>query len=152
MKDNYPLKPLAEQVIDDYTLALSEMEVELYRDRMIWCEQHEISRYFQSTPLKAAMARLLTVATLADKRYNKLDMADALGCSRQMVHNIIEECLEAGWVVRAPDHQNTRCFKASPELVESVRGYAEYVIEKVIEHKIDVQSNIYAPLKAAGYV
>ena len=152
MRDNYTQTPLADQVIDDYTLNLSKLEVDLYQDRMLWCEQEEISRYFQSTPLKAAMSRLLAIAALEGEGLNKLDIAVALGCSRQMVHNIVEECLNAGWFVRTPDKKNTRCFAASPELVESVRGYAEYVIEKVIEHKVDVSSNIYSSLKICGYV
>ena len=69
-----------------------------------------------------------------------------------MVHNIVEECLTAGWFVRTSDKNNTRCFEASPELVESVRGYAQYIMERVIEHKVNVSSNIYSSLKTSGYV
>lgn len=115
---------------DGYALALAKWQIELYQARN-QRDAKPIQRYFNSTPARNAMARLMFVASLDKSVYTKARIAKELIISRQAASVMVEECIEAGWV--EPDG---RGYKASPALVAQQYDYTQFHIQTVMNRPL----------------
>jgi len=102
-------------------LFIREMTVFKYRQTRM---NNKIQRYFNSTPTRNALARVLCLATYVNQPYTKTEISEQLGVSRQAVHDLIEECIAAGWAEECECCQ--KHYKASPTLIEAGEDYARF--------------------------
>ena len=84
--------------MEDFIASLCETEVQLFKDREKWKSENALAAYFQSTPHKAAFGRLMTKAALVTECYNIKEITEELNLTRQSVHRMVNDCLDAGWI------------------------------------------------------
>ena len=102
-------------------LFFRELTVHQYRQTRM---NNKIQRYFNSTPTRNALARVLCLATYVNQPYTKTQIAEQLSVSRQAAHDLVEECLAEGWaeLCDCPGKH----YKASPALIEAGENYARF--------------------------
>ena len=103
-------------------LFIRELSVYQYRQTRM---NNKVQRYFNSTPTRNALARVLCLATYVNQPYTKTQIAEQLGVSRQAVHVLIEECIAEGWAELAKPESRKR-YRASPTLIEAGEDYARF--------------------------
>lgn len=127
----------AEQIaMEAYVVALCETEIQLFKDRENWKSDSQLTAYFQSTPHKAAFGRLMTKAALVSECYNIKGISLELNLTRQSVHRMVNDCLDAGWIEVCTwccSNGDKDKYIASQELVKSTDGYADYLIKTLME-------------------
>lgn len=110
-------------------LFIREMTVYNYRlTRMT----NKVQRYFNSTPTRNALARVLCLSTYVNQPYTKTEISEQLGVSRQAVHDLIEECIAEGWAELAKPESRKR-YRASPTLIEAGEDYARFNYDTVAD-------------------
>ena len=114
-----------------YAAELCRHQVGIHKARQTRMDT-DIQRYFNSTPTRNAFARLMSLATYDNTLYTKTNIADELLMSRQAVHVMVEECLDAGWIERPNDEG----YRATERLVWGMENYAMRHMEMVEETKI----------------
>ena len=102
-------------------LFMREMVVYNFRETRM---NTKAQRYFNSTPSRNALARVLCLATYVNQPYTKTQIAEQLHVSRQTAHELVEECLAEGWAEECECCQ--KHYKASPTLVEAGEAYAKF--------------------------
>lgn len=108
-----------------YAIALAAWQLEIYQARN-QRDATAIQRYFNSTPARNAMSRLMFVAAHDNRVYTKSIIAKELLVSRQAATKIVEECLAEGWI-----EEDGNGYKASPPLVNQQYNYTEFHISSV---------------------
>lgn len=108
-----------------YALALAAWQLEIYQARNNR-DANSIQRYFNSTPARNAMSRLMFVAAHDNRVYTKSIIAKELLVSRQAAAKIVEECLAEGWI-----EEDGKGYKAAPPLVNQQFDYTEFHITTV---------------------
>ena len=103
-------------------LFIRELTVHQYRQTRM---NNKVQRYFNSTPTRNALARVLCLATYVNQPYTKTQIAEQLGVSRQAVHDLIEECAAEGWAELAKP-ESRKGYRASPTLIEAGEDYARF--------------------------
>ena len=114
--------------MDKYTLQLCRYEMSLYHGRQTRLNG-AMQRYFNSTPTKNAFARLMYIASNVKSLYTKTAISKELHITRQAAHQMVNECLDAGWIVVDEDGR-TPTYKASETLINGVKLYAAFAYEK----------------------
>tara|TARA_B100001027_G_scaffold215841_1_gene190676 strand:- start:92 stop:574 length:483 start_codon:yes stop_codon:yes gene_type:complete len=97
-----------------------EQEIEIYASRR-YRQTTKLQRYFNSTPLKNVIGRVLVLNSYDNSFSTITEMADKLGVTRQIVSQIIKDCLQEGWVVR-----NKGGYMAGNQLVAALELYAKF--------------------------
>lgn len=115
-----PMADIEAGLFKAYAKQLFIREVTVFKYRQTRMNT-KIQRYFNSTPTKNVLARILCLATYVNQPYTKTEIADQIGVSRQAVHDLIEECVAEGWAEVSDKH-----YKASPVLVEAGENYVEF--------------------------
>ncbi len=107
-----------------YALQLCRYEMAKYEGRQTRLNS-KMQRYFNSTPVKNAFARLMYIAANVKSLYTKTAIATELHVTRQASSQMVNECLEAGWI---EVDEGGRCptYKATPALEEGVMAYARF--------------------------
>ena len=148
-------KSVAEIAMESFIVSLCETEVQLFKDRENWKTEDALTAYFQSTAHKAAFGRLMTKATLVSTCYNIKEISSELNLTRQSVHRMVNDCLDAGWIevcTRCDNNGEKDKYIASQELVRSTDGYARYLFGKLIETKALDNENLLYQLMRLGYL
>lgn len=115
-------------LLEAYTkeLFIRELRTHQYRHQR---KQNKAQRYFNSTPARHALARVLCIGTYVNQPYTKTEIAEQLGVSRQVTHNLVEECLAEGWA------EACECclkhYRASAMLVAEGEAYARFNCDQV---------------------
>ena len=136
MIDTERQKSASKVAMEAYIVALCKTEVQLFRDREYWKSEEPLTAYFQSTPHKAAFGRLMTKAALVAECYNIKEISETLNLTRQSVHRMVNDCMDAGWIevcIRCCSNGEKDKYIASQELVKSTDGYASYLIKTLIK-------------------
>lgn len=102
-------------------LFLREMTVYNFRETRM---NTKAQRYFNSTPARNALARVLCLATYVNQPYTKTQIAEQLHVSRQTAHDLVEECAAEGWAIEC--ECCTKHYKASSTLIKAGEDYAEF--------------------------
>ena len=97
-----------------YALQLCRYEMAKYEGRQTRLNG-KMQQYFNSTPVKNAFARLMYIAANVKSLYTKTAIATELHITRQASHQMINECIQAGWI---EIDEGGRCptYKANPRL------------------------------------
>ena len=123
-----PDKNVEQQMLAEYAIALSHWQIELYRGRN-QRQGDAIQRYFNSTPVRHAFARMMFLANRDDKlHYTKSEIARQLSITRQAASVMVDDCLAEGWVEVAGE-QPHQCFKASDILAFKMMDYVHFHLE-----------------------
>ena len=133
-----------------YAIALAAWQLEIYQARN-QRDANPIQRYFNSTPARNAMSRLMFVAAHDNRVYTKAVIAQELLISRQAAAKMVEECLAEGWI--EPDGKG---YKAAPPLVNQQFDYTEFHIttvqRKPIRYWLNAMENYHIAMgKSAAY-
>ena len=107
-----------------YALQLCRYEMAKYEGRQTRLNS-KMQQYFNSTPVKNAFARLMYIAASVKSLYTKTAIATELHITRQACHQMINECLQAGWIEVDEDGRYPT-YKATPVLEEGVMQYAKF--------------------------
>ena len=86
----------------------------------------KIAKYFNSNMTKLLLSNILGQASLGNFNLNCAEFAEKISASKSGTCAIINECVEAGWVVMYK-HQGKTCYKASKEMMQS---YEQYFTQK----------------------
>ena len=103
-------------------LFVRELTVHQYRQTRM---DNKIQRYFNSTPSRNALARVLCLATYVNQPYTKTQIAEQINISRQAAHDLVEECVAEGWAELAKP-ESRKAYRASPTLIEAGESYARF--------------------------
>ena len=111
-------------LMNKYCLQLCYYEMAKYEGRQTRLNG-PMQRYFNSTQTKNAFSRLMYIAANVKSDYTKTNIATKLHISRQAAHQMVEECLDAGWIEIDKDG---RCptYKATQTLENGLMKYAEF--------------------------
>jgi hypothetical protein len=113
-----------------YALELAKWQVELYQMRN-QRDASALQRYFNSTPVRNAMARLMFVAAHDNQVYTKAKISRELIISRQAASKMVEECMASKWV--EPDGKG---YRATVFLIDQLYNYTEDHIATVKKRPI----------------
>lgn len=113
-----------------YALALAKWQIEIYQARN-QRDGKPIQRYFNSTPARNTMSRLMYLAAYDNRLYTISVIAAELHISRQAASKMIEECLAENWI-----EADGKGYKASPELISQQLDYTEFHISTVQKRPI----------------
>ena len=116
---------IEQKLNEGYALALARWQVEIYQARNGRL-QKRIQRYFNSTPVRNAMARLMFVAAHDKLVYTKAVISRELYITRQAASKMVEECLEEHWV-----EADGKGYKAAPALIAQMYEYTEFHVKSV---------------------
>ena len=86
-----------DRVWEDYMARLLEVEVEIYKSRLLRMDT-PTQIYFNSSPLKNVFARVMCVARLQGKARSITQLASILLVSRQAISTIVQDCLDKKWI------------------------------------------------------
>ena len=148
-------KTVAETAMEAFVISLCNTEVQLFKDREYWKTEDALTAYFQSTPHKAAFGRLMTKAALVSECYNIKEISEELNLTRQSVHRMVNDCLDAGWIEVCANHPRDGekdKYIASQGLVRSTDGYAKYLLQMLIKTKALDNENLLYQLMRLGYL
>ena len=129
-----PLEAVETTLFKEYAKELFIRELSVHRHRQTRMN-NKVQRYFNSTPTRNALARVLCLATYVNQPYTKTEISEQLGVSRQAVHDLIEECIAAGWAELAKPESRKR-YRASPTLIKAGEDYAKFNFETVQNSKV----------------
>lgn len=113
-----------------YALALAKWQVEIYQARN-QRDASAIQRYFNSTPARNAMARLMFMAAHDNQVYTQSVIAKDLLISRQAAKKMVEECIAEGWV-----EADGTGYKAAEPLIAQQYNYTEFHIKTVMKRPL----------------
>lgn len=110
-------------ILQEMVKVLADLEIKIYQarqDRM----QTKIQRYFNSTPLRNAFARICVYARCVNQFYTISYIADELRATRQAISLMVDECEQEGWlnVERTPNRVG---IQASQPLFDGMSDYVE---------------------------
>lgn len=114
-------KEIEQALADEYAKHLFIRQLRSHTEKSERVETR-LQRYFNSTPAKNMLAKVLCIANYDNQPYTKTEISEQLNISRQAAHTYIEECLEEGWAVECDSCE--KHYKASPSLIEAGRKYA----------------------------
>ena len=118
------MDPIRDALMKKYCLQLCHYEMAKYEGRQTRLNG-PMQQYFNSTQTKNAFSRLMYIAANVKSVYNKTNIANELHISRQAAHQMVEECIDAGWI---EVDQDGRCptYKATQTLQDGMMKYAEF--------------------------
>ena len=125
--DNPPMGPpisseeIEQALADEYAKHLFIRQLRSHAEKSERVKTR-LQRYFNSTPAKNMLAKVLCIATYDNSPYTKTEISEQLNISRQAAHTYIEECMEEGWAVECECCQ--KHYKASHTLIEAGRKFA----------------------------
>ena len=130
--NNPPMAPPQDAVetalFKEYAKQLFLREMTVYNHRQTRMNT-KAQRYFNSTPSRNALARVLCLATYVNQPYTKTQIAEQLHVSRQTAHDLVEECLAEGWAEQCDCC--VKHYKASPTLIVAGEDYARFNFDTV---------------------
>tara|TARA_B100001057_G_scaffold412247_1_gene428255 strand:- start:2745 stop:3359 length:615 start_codon:yes stop_codon:yes gene_type:complete len=141
-------------LMDKYTLQLCHYEMALYDGRQTRLHG-KMQQYFNSTPVKNAFARLMYIAANVKSLYTKTAISQKLHITRQAAHQMVNECLDGGWIIV---DQDGRCptYKATETLINGVKLYAAFALDSgenigVVNYRQAISNYDAAERKAGLY-
>ena len=137
-----PMDMIEQTLFKEYAKQLYFREMKVHQRRQTRIET-KAQRYFNSTPSRGAIARVLCIATYVNSPYTKTEIAEQLGVSRQAAHDLVEECLAEGWAEECECCQ--KHYKASPALITAGEDYVKFNYETVVDSGVALA---YAALNA----
>tara|TARA_B100000927_G_C16422526_1_gene452005 strand:- start:6 stop:572 length:567 start_codon:yes stop_codon:yes gene_type:complete len=121
------MDPIRDALMEKYCLQLCYYEMAKYEGRQTRLNG-PMQKYFNSTQTKNAFARLMHIAAKVKSLYTKTNIATELHITRQAAHQMVDECLDAGWI---EVDQAGRCptYKATQTLQDGLMKYAKFALE-----------------------
>ena len=89
---------------------MCQLEIKLYQariDRMTSKSQ----RYFNSTPLRNAFARMMVYSKYVNSFYTISEIVKELRTNRQSVSTMVDECSKEGWIFVKKEKNKLYCVK-----------------------------------------
>ena len=130
MNDN---KNIQEYIQNELTKIICKHELFIYQLRHSKMKTR-MQRYFNSTPLKNAFARVAVYACAVNTHYTIQTIATKLCATRQSISKIVEECEAEGWL-NVKRSANSVEVQASTEMYNVFQQYVE--ARKKLLHKDD---------------
>ena len=119
---------LFDRVWEDYMARLCEVEIEIYKSRLVRMDT-PTQIYFNSSPLKNVFARVMTISRLTGKARSITQLASILLVSRQAISTMVQECLDKGWIKLVEIRGREKCYYARSLLVTETYKYVKFVYE-----------------------
>jgi len=148
IKEDYNEKTLDEILVEGSTelqrtlykkaaRLVCEQEIEIYASRR-YRQNTKIQRYFNSTHLRNTLARVLVLNHYDNSFSTISQMAEKLGATRQIISQIMKDCLAEGWVFK-----QGQGYMSGNELVAAVEIYAKFRADlKATQEARDVYATI----------
>ena len=133
-----------EQVsLSTFTYSLCKLDLQLHADRMNWARRDRMTAYFQSSPYKAALSRLMTLA-----RYDKWActvkyISDRICVSRVAAHTFVNDCLAEKWIISVQMSNKSLGYWASDSLMDAMEKHSNYISDSVKYQNVDEDGEIY---------
>ena len=121
---------IEEGLFNAYAVELCRHQLGIYQIRQTRMDT-DIQRYFNSTPVRNAFARLMCLAAYTNSLYTKTNIATELHITRQAAHVMVDECLDAGWIERPNDEG----YRGTERLVWGMDDYTHKHLELLEDDK-----------------
>ena len=128
------LDDMEKQLFREFSRAVCKNELEIYSRRHTAMDT-KLQRYFNSTPTKNALARLLSLGFYDNRHYTKNEISETLYITRQAAHILIQDCMGEGWAKSDGKARNIG-YMATLELIGGMENYVEHHLESVDQHRI----------------
>ena len=129
-----PLDTIEKILFQEYSRAVCKNELEMHTRRHTAMDT-KMQRYFNSTPTKNALARLLCLAAYENQHYTKNQISEALFITRQAAHILIQDCMAEGWAQSDGKARNIG-YMATSELIGGMEKYVKHHLESVDRYRI----------------
>ena len=119
-----------------YIITLCQLEIKLYQARIDKMSSKS-QRYFNSTPLRNAFARLMVYSKYVNSFYTITEIVKELRSNRQSISSMVDECKKEGWISVEKIKNTVRCTATD----EMLNGFMDYVIwrKKIAkEHSVSI--------------
>ena len=115
-----------DRVMEDYMARLLEVEVEIYKSRILRMDT-PTQIYFNSSPLKNVFARVMVISRLQGKAVSITQLAHKLLVSRQAISTIVQDCLDKQWIKLVEIRGREKTYYGTSLLIEETNKYVDYV-------------------------
>ena len=115
-----------DRVMEDYMARLLEVEVEIYKSRILRMDT-PTQIYFNGSPLKNVFARVMTVGRLKGKALSITQLAHKLLVSRQAISTIVQDCLDKEWIKLVEIRGREKCYYGTSLLVAETFKYVRFL-------------------------
>ena len=116
-------KHIQQYIINELTKIICKHELYIYQLRHSKMKTR-MQRYFNSTPLRNAFARVVVYAYAVNKHYSIQKVASKLYTTRQSISKIVEEAEAEGWL-HVKRSSNSVEIQASEEMYAVFQDYVE---------------------------
>ena len=111
-----------------YYRQLAEIQIAIHHDRNTRMKS-KIQRYFNSSPIKNTLARVLYLSEVDKQLVSVSVVAEKLFTSRQTALGMLNDCVAEGWAYC--DEGSPKRYAATRELVNAFELYANFQLQRV---------------------
>ena len=115
-----------DRVMEDYMARLLEVEVEIYKSRILRMDT-PTQIYFNSSPLKNVFARVMVISRLQGKAVSITQLAHKLLVSRQAISTIVQDCLDKQWIKLVEIRGREKTYYGTSLLVAETFKYVRFL-------------------------
>lgn len=141
-----------------YYRQLAAVQLAIHRERNTRMDT-KIQRYFNSTPQKNALARVLYLSGVDKQLVTIMQVAQLLHTSRQATLTMLTECVEEGWATKTSSGANR--YQGTDELVTAYELYGGMHFQAAINSGVvqahaalrnymEIADKQLSPLRQAG--
>jgi len=127
--NNPPMGPrldtIEKRLFREYARAVCKKELEMHTRRQTAMDT-KMQRYFNSTPTKNALGRLLALGFYDNRHYTKNEISEALFITRQAAHILMQDCLDEGWA-QSDGKARNKGYMATSKLIGGMENYVEHL-------------------------
>ncbi len=128
------LDAIERRLFREFSRAVCSNQLEIHARRHTAMDT-KIQRYFNSTPAKNTLARLLSLGFYDNRHYTKNEISEALFITRQAAHILIQDCLDEGWA-QSDGKARNRGYMATTELIGGMENYVEHLYASSSRNRI----------------
>ena len=107
-----------------YILTMCQLEIKLYQARIDGMTSKS-QRYFNSTPLRNAFARMMVYSKYVNSFYTISEIVKELRTNRQSVSTMVDECSKEGWIFIKKEKNKLYCT-ATQDMLDGFHDYVKW--------------------------
>ena len=118
-----------------YILTMCQLEIKLYQARIDGMKSKS-QRYFNSTPLRNAFARMMVYSKYVNSFYTISEIVRELRTNRQSVSTMVDECSKEGWIFVKKEKNKLYC--ATQDMLDGFHDYVKWRKKIAADHAVSI--------------
>ena len=119
-----------------YILTMCQLEIKLYQARIDGMKSKS-QRYFNSTPLRNAFARMMVYSKYVNSFYTISEIVRELRTNRQSVSTMVDECSKEGWIFVKKEKNKLYCT-ATKDMLDGFHDYVKWRKKIAADHAVSI--------------